>query len=332
MNLKKIVLILIILFSIYNVQAERREIKCQNDWRKSGEYPVPNGKINCSGKADAETNNLNRYCEIFEEVLLDDEGNEIEQEEKIIEYTRTCTEIIICTEGEYKSAMNNGSWQCVDCPKGFTSRENAKSIYECYAELKPGQYIAPNKTVALCPKGTYSNVSETINYGGYGTSKCIPCQKGTFSNEEGSFNCNICAYGTTTNRTGSTSASECKKIEEPKEEVEQKEIIVDTNVCENFKFLINIVEYLLMLFRWIIPISLIILVTYDVSKAMIMVDEEKKKSWMIKASKRFLYAVLIFLIPVLAKFLFKTIDKYVSSKNDNNATSWIKCINLTLDK
>ena len=240
-----------------------------------------------------------------------------------------------CDEGEYQNVLNNGAWQCSDCPRGYTSDPGATSINQCYVNIVPGKYISSrDKRVYSCAKGTYSNVSEKVYYGDIGTSKCNKCPLNTYSDNEGSSQCKPCLSGTRTDGIGATSSSACKRIEVDSHE----ESITQVNgSCQNFQFIINIVEYLIILLKWIIPILLIIFIVFDITKTMINIDKnangDSKKLLLSRVTKRFIYAIIIFLIPTIVKLLFNYIDKYSPDGygNDNSSMTWIKCVSRILN-
>ncbi len=98
--------------------------------------------------------------------------------------------------------------------------------------------------------------------------------------------------------------------------------------CEDMGFLIRILAKLVYYLRIIIPILLIILIVFDLFKVMVGNADDKAKSEAInKAVKRFLYAVIIFLIPVLVNLIFKQVGEYAPDDNNINTTptSWVSC-------
>ena len=99
--------------------------------------------------------------------------------------------------------------------------------------------------------------------------------------------------------------------------------------CKNLGFILKIAGYIFGIMQWVIPIILILLITIDMAKGMIGGDEKKSKEALNKAAKRFLYAIILFFIPILVKFIFRAIDKAnVNGYGTNNsATDWISCFN-----
>ena len=105
---------------------------------------------------------------------------------------------------------------------------------------------------------------------------------------------------------------------------------------ESYKFILRIVAYLLKIIQWIIPIALILLITFDVFKAIIGGDEKKSKEALGKIGKRLLYAVLLFFVPLLVKLLFSEIGKLGSKNQDEFSTNiqeqsnFFECFNQIL--
>lgn len=97
--------------------------------------------------------------------------------------------------------------------------------------------------------------------------------------------------------------------------------------CNNFAFIFRIVGYLFGILEFVVPIIIIVVVTIDIIKAMISKDEKDVKEATSKAVKRIIYAIIIFLVPVIIKYAFKTIANF--TKNDksglDNPTSWVAC-------
>ena len=98
--------------------------------------------------------------------------------------------------------------------------------------------------------------------------------------------------------------------------------------CGDFGFILRILGWIFNLLQWVIPVVLILLITIDIAKAMISGDEKKSKEASGKAGKRILYAVLLFLVPILVKFVFRTIG---NNTNVSDTTSWIGCFNEYFD-
>lgn len=92
------------------------------------------------------------------------------------------------------------------------------------------------------------------------------------------------------------------------------------------KIVVKVIDYL----RILIPIILILLIIFDLAKALTSQDTEKaKKEAGNKAVKRFMYALIIFLVPTIVRFVFKQIAPVTSETHTNtNSTGWIECWNF----
>ena len=97
--------------------------------------------------------------------------------------------------------------------------------------------------------------------------------------------------------------------------------------CGNLSFILNIVAYLFKIVQWVIPILLIVLITYDMVKAMIVADEKGTKDALNRAVKRLIYAVILFLVPIVVRLIFNTLaSRQISGfGGEVSPTNWITC-------
>lgn len=98
-------------------------------------------------------------------------------------------------------------------------------------------------------------------------------------------------------------------------------------MCTQLGPFLKILAYAVNLIRWIIPILLIILITFDLVKATIanddkMVEEAKKTS-----TRRIIYAIVIFLIPTIIIMIFRLIGNNFRGDDLTNIQEWISCFN-----
>ncbi len=93
---------------------------------------------------------------------------------------------------------------------------------------------------------------------------------------------------------------------------------VNTKAAPIFRIAAKLVHIL----QFLIPIILIVLVALDLFKAMsnVNIDDKTKKDAMNKILKRLIYAVIIFLIPMVVNFL---LDKVMKVTNESN--NWFSC-------
>ncbi len=97
--------------------------------------------------------------------------------------------------------------------------------------------------------------------------------------------------------------------------------------CSEIQFLTNIIGYIFTIMQWVVPIFLVVLVSIDVAKIAINPDEKKKSEVMAKIGKRIMYAVILFLVPLLVRLIFSMLG---NSFNFDN--SWWGCINKALNR
>ncbi len=102
--------------------------------------------------------------------------------------------------------------------------------------------------------------------------------------------------------------------------------------CGDFQFIANIISYLFTFVKYVIPVALIILAVIDVVKVVINPDDKNKKEAGSKIAKRLIYAVVLFLVPTLAKLVFMALDgnsptDYNSKNSAYDKVSIWKCAN-----
>ena len=99
--------------------------------------------------------------------------------------------------------------------------------------------------------------------------------------------------------------------------------------CSNFAFVLKIIGYLFRLIQWAVPFALVIFSVFDLFKVFTSADDKTKKEIGSKIGKRLIYAMIIFLIPVIARIIFKAVGSasVQGYGDDNSPTSWIDCFN-----
>lgn len=113
---------------------------------------------------------------------------------------------------------------------------------------------------------------------------------------------------------------------------------VRNNMCENAGFLLRIVVKLVKYMHIIVPVILVLMITFDLAKSLTgPLDDKMKKEVFNRATKRAIYAAIVFLIPTLINFIFQRIDPLVGDSGTTNATtanstSWLHCWNYYYDK
>ena len=102
---------------------------------------------------------------------------------------------------------------------------------------------------------------------------------------------------------------------------------VDVVCDEDLLTLIGLVKWGINLVCWITPIILIVLATVDVAKVVTAgnLDEKMKKEVGNKLLTRVIYAIAIFLIPIIVSAIFRILPGSVKDKTGAGDTSWWKC-------
>ncbi len=93
------------------------------------------------------------------------------------------------------------------------------------------------------------------------------------------------------------------------------------DACGGLLPLVKVVVQLIKIFMIVIPIALIIYGTIDLGKAVIASDEKEVKAAQSRLIKRFIYAALIFFVPMLVGVIMNI----VSVGEQGDTTSWEGC-------
>ncbi len=96
--------------------------------------------------------------------------------------------------------------------------------------------------------------------------------------------------------------------------------------CDELAPIMRVIAYLINLFKWFIPIVLIVLIVFDFVKATIANDEKKMNDAKNTVGKRILYALVIFLVPTIVSLIFKTLGGNIGG-DLSSPTEWISCFN-----
>lgn len=100
------------------------------------------------------------------------------------------------------------------------------------------------------------------------------------------------------------------------------------NICNDLMPILKIIGYVLGIIQWAIPVLLILLVTLDFFKVVSgSADEKESRQAREKAVKRLIWAVVVFLVPILVKMLFGLVGDNIPSDGLNGPLDWIKCFN-----
>ncbi len=93
------------------------------------------------------------------------------------------------------------------------------------------------------------------------------------------------------------------------------------DACGGLLPLVRVVVQLIKIFMIVIPIALIIYGTIDLGKAVIASDEKEVKAAQSRLIKRFIYAALIFFVPMLVG----VVKNVVSVGGEGDTASWENC-------
>lgn len=94
--------------------------------------------------------------------------------------------------------------------------------------------------------------------------------------------------------------------------------ILAVNPCEDLGVLVSAVRTIFTLIQWLIPLTLIVLCTIDMFKAMTSGDEKKTKEAKDTSIRRLIYAFVAFMIPFIVSLAFKFAGNLF---NDNSASN-----------
>ena len=112
--------------------------------------------------------------------------------------------------------------------------------------------------------------------------------------------------------------------------------MIGANVtCGDVSFLLRITVKIVKYMHIIVPILLVILISFDLFKVVAGgADDKIKKEATSKAVKRLIYAVIVFFIPTIINIVFKTIGNFTTDNGGTttNSTSWVQCWSVEYNK
>ena len=100
-------------------------------------------------------------------------------------------------------------------------------------------------------------------------------------------------------------------------------LIAAVDDCGGLLPLVKVVFQLIKIVMIVVPIALIIYGTIDLGKAVIASDEKEVKSAQSRLIKRFIYAALIFFVPILVSAVMNV----VAAGGEGDTTGWESCWN-----
>lgn len=109
-----------------------------------------------------------------------------------------------------------------------------------------------------------------------------------------------------------------------------------SELCQDAGFILGIAAQAVKIIRWVIPVLLIVLISFDLFKVVTTNPDDKAKSdALTKIVKRVIYAVIIFLIPSILNIILLKIEP-ISKDSDGNvtttSTSYVGCWNVYYNK
>ena len=103
-------------------------------------------------------------------------------------------------------------------------------------------------------------------------------------------------------------------------------LLGDIDPCGGLGPIMSVIYKVLTIFWILIPIALIVFGTIDLGKAVIASDEKEVKAAQSRLIKRFIYAALVFFVPMLVTAVMGLLtDSNVNGKSNTNTTSWDAC-------
>ena len=108
--------------------------------------------------------------------------------------------------------------------------------------------------------------------------------------------------------------------------------ILAINPCEDLGVLVGAVRTIFTLIQWLIPLTLIVLCTIDMFKAMTSGDEKKTKEAKDTSIRRLIYAFVAFMIPFIVSLAFKFAGNLFNDDSASNMfTQFMDCWDGTYD-
>ena len=92
--------------------------------------------------------------------------------------------------------------------------------------------------------------------------------------------------------------------------------------CNGLSSIIKLIYTVLKVFWILIPIALIVFGTIDLGKAVIASDEKEVKAAQTRLIKRFIYAALVFFVPILVGAVMNLVK---SSDTGTDTDTWETC-------
>ena len=101
-------------------------------------------------------------------------------------------------------------------------------------------------------------------------------------------------------------------------------LIGAADACGGLLPLVTVIYKILTMFWIIIPIGLIVFGTIDLGKAVIASDEKEVKAAQKRLISRFIYAALVFFIPIIVSAIMTIVAESTTTVNDGES-NWESC-------
>lgn len=102
--------------------------------------------------------------------------------------------------------------------------------------------------------------------------------------------------------------------------------------CSTLMPVLRIVAFILKIIQWAIPMLLIAFATFDFVKGTMANDEKAMEKAKSDVGKRLLYAVIVFLVPIVIRIMFRLISDNINNSGLTGPTDWISCFNRALSE
>ena len=96
--------------------------------------------------------------------------------------------------------------------------------------------------------------------------------------------------------------------------------------CSKASSVLQIVGYVLLIFKIVVPLIIIILGSVDFGSAVVAGEDKAIKESALKLLKRFLVGIIIFLLPTLVRIIYYSINTKVDQELKTETEVCIDCL------
>lgn len=104
------------------------------------------------------------------------------------------------------------------------------------------------------------------------------------------------------------------------------------DVCGTIMPVLRIIALLIKIIQWAVPIILIVFATFDFVKATMASEDKDMEKAKSSVATRLIYAVVIFLVPVVIRLIFSLISSNIPGGNYVGPGAWINCFEQALNE